>query len=193
LRSRSGTCPGFATSINASLAGDPRASARWLCCSRRVRVPYREVADLQQAVGWLREMHARTAVLDVEPLVAGWDTDSDDLRRGVDEAVVLLAEVSELEVVGFSTNSLRRLTGALTGDAFFITAARKPLRTRPYRHLPHPGIVVGDQLVTDGVLAWRLGFGFAHLHPEGRRPWGPAALHQIGRPLRRVLFHVVPN
>jgi hypothetical protein len=27
LRSRSGTCPGFATSINASLAGDPRASA----------------------------------------------------------------------------------------------------------------------------------------------------------------------
>jgi hypothetical protein len=154
-----------------------------------VRIPYREVADLAGAADWLRELNARTVVLDVEPLVAGWDTDAADLRRGVDEAVVLLAAVPALDVVGFATNSLRRLTGPPAGDAFFVTAARKPLLTRPYRDLPRPGVLVGDQLATDGVLAWRLGFAFAHVHHwRDRRPWGAAAMRLAGRPLRHLLF-----
>jgi len=154
-----------------------------------VRIPYRQIADLPAAVDWLRELQARTVVLDVEPLVASWDTDADQLRRGVDQAVALLAEVPGLQVVGFATNSLRRLSGELGDGAFFVTAARKPLLTRPYRELPKPGVLVGDQLLTDGVLAWRLGFAFAHLHHlPGRRPWGPAMLRQLGRPLRRLLF-----
>jgi predicted HAD superfamily phosphohydrolase YqeG len=50
-------------------------------------------------------------------------------------------------------------------------------------------VVVGDQLATDGVLAWRLGFAFAYVrHPEIRHPWGPALLRQLSRPLRRLLF-----
>jgi predicted HAD superfamily phosphohydrolase YqeG len=155
-----------------------------------VRIPYREVTDLAGVVDWLRELGARTVVLDVEPLVAGWDTDADQLRHGVDDAVGLLAEVPGLETVGFATNSLRRLTGTLSGGAFFVTAARKPLLTRPYRDLPRPAVLVGDQLLTDGLLAWRLGFAFAHLHhvSGGRRPVGPAILRQLGRPLRRLLF-----
>ena len=154
-----------------------------------MRVPYREVTDLAGVVDWLRELGARTVVLDVEPLVAGWDTDADQLRRGVDEVVALLAEVPGLEVVGFATNSLRRLSGALSDGAFFVTAARKPLLTRPYRNLPQPAVLVGDQLATDGVLAWRLGFAFAYVrHPEHRHPWGPAMLRRIGGPLRRLLF-----
>jgi predicted HAD superfamily phosphohydrolase YqeG len=155
-----------------------------------MRTAYREVTDLPGVAAWLRETGARTVVLDVEPLVAGWDTDAAVLRRGVDEAVALLAEVPGLEVVGFATNSLRRLTGAaLKSPGFFVAAARKPLRLRPYRDLPRPGVVVGDQLATDGLLAWRLGFGFAHLRQPGvRRPRGPAALGLLGRPLRRLLF-----
>jgi predicted HAD superfamily phosphohydrolase YqeG len=155
-----------------------------------VRIPYRAIADLPAAVDWLRELQARTVVLDVEPLVAGWDTDADQLRRGVDQTVALLSEVPGLEVVGFATNSLRHLTGELSDGAFFVNAARKPLLTRPYRELPKPGVLVGDQLLTDGLLAWRLGFAFAHLHQLGvRRPWGPAIMRQLGRPLRRLLFH----
>lgn len=154
-----------------------------------VRIPYREVANLPVAIDWLCELHARTVVLDVEPLVAGWDTDADQLRRGVDEAVALLAEVPGLEVVGFATNSLRKLTGVASGEAFFINAARKPLLTRPYRDLPKPGVLIGDQLLTDGLLAWRLGFAFAHVHHlEARRPLGPAIMRQLGRPLRSLLF-----
>jgi predicted HAD superfamily phosphohydrolase YqeG len=154
-----------------------------------VRVPYREVTDLDAVADWLRELRARTVILDVEPLVAGWDTGADELRRGVDEAVALLAEVPSLDAVGFATNSLRRLTGAPAGDAFFVTAARKPLLTRPYRDLPRPAVLVGDQLATDGVLAWRLGFAFAYLrHPESRHPRGPALLRLVSRPLRHLLL-----
>jgi hypothetical protein len=160
-----------------------------LCCSRLVRVPYREVSSLDAVADWLRELRARTIVLDVEPLVAGWDTGAEELRRGVDEAVALLAEVPGLDAVGFATNSLRRLSGAVAGDAFFVTAARKPLLTRPYRDLPRPAVLVGDQMATDGVLAWRLGFAFAYLrHPEPRHPGGPAVLRLLGAPLRHLLF-----
>jgi hypothetical protein len=50
-------------------------------------------------------------------------------------------------------------------------------------------VVVGDQLATDGVLAWRLGFAFAYVrHPEIRRPFGPTVLRALSRPLRRLLF-----
>jgi len=112
-----------------------------------VRVPYREVTNLSTVVDWLDELGARTVVLDVEPLVAVWDTGEAELERGVEEAVALLAEVPSLESVGFATNSLRRLSGAVAGDAFFVTAARKPLLTRPYRDLPHPGVVVRNRIV----------------------------------------------
>jgi hypothetical protein len=76
-----------------------------------MRTAYRDVADPAEAAAWLRELGARIVVLDVEPLVAGWDTDDDDLRRGEDDTVALLAGVPGLEVPGFATNSLRRLVG----------------------------------------------------------------------------------
>jgi hypothetical protein len=37
-----------------------------------VRIPYRQIADLTAAVDWPPELEARTVVLEVEPLVAGW-------------------------------------------------------------------------------------------------------------------------
>ena len=102
-----------------------------------------------------------------------WDTGDAELKRGVDEAVALLAEVPSLESVGFATNSLRRLSGAIAGNAFFVTAARKPLLTRPYKHLPHPGVVVGDQLATDGC--WPGGSASRSRTSATRRPAIPGA------------------
>lgn len=154
-----------------------------------MRTAYREVADLAGATAWVGELGASTVVLDVEPLVAVWDTDDAALRVGVEDAVALLAGVPGVEIVGFATNSLRRLTGVVPGGGLFVRAARKPLPTRPYRDLPRPAVLVGDQLLTDGLLAWRLGFAFAHVHSSALpRPWGPAALWLLGRPLRHLLF-----
>lgn len=153
-------------------------------------VPRREVAGLAETAAWVGELGARTALLDVEPLVAGWDTDAVHLRRGVDAAAAAMAAVPGLEVVGFATNSRRRLAGALgPAGAFYLATAGKPLRLRAYRDLPRPGVVVGDQVATDGLLAWRLGFAFAHVRPDGMIPRGPRAMRLLGRPLQGLLFH----
>jgi hypothetical protein len=72
---------------------------------------------------------------------------------------------------------------------FYLATAGKPLRIAPYRQLPRPGVVAGDQLTTDGVLACRLGFSFLHCRPHtGLVPLGPRIMHNLGRPLRPLLF-----
>jgi hypothetical protein len=161
------------------------------CWSGGMRVPYRGVTDLAAAVAWLRELEARTVVFDVEPFVAHWDSGATELRDGVDGVFTLLGTVPGLEVVGFATNSLRRHEGMLGGGevrAFYIATARKPLLTRPYRDLPRPAVLVGDQVATDGVLAWRLGYAFAHARHGQTLPWGPRAMRLLGRPLLRLIF-----
>jgi hypothetical protein len=156
-----------------------------------MRGAYRPVADLTEALAWAVELGARTVVFDVEPLVAAWNTDAQALRRGVDQVLARVDAVPRLEVVGFATNSLRRLDGPAgrgPGD-FYLAAARKPLLVGPYRELPRPGLLVGDQVATDGMLAWRLGYAFAHVRQVGlRAPIGTRLMRLIGSPLHPLLF-----
>jgi predicted HAD superfamily phosphohydrolase YqeG len=157
-----------------------------------MRVSYRRVHDLDDVMTWLTELGARTVIFDVEPLIALWDTGHDVLRQGVDATVDQVLTVKEIEVVGFATNSLRHLELNRNRDGvqvFYTSRAAKPFFPRRHRHLPHPAVLVGDQIATDGLLAWRLGFAFAHVqnsHPH--RPWGPRLMHQLGRPLATELF-----
>jgi hypothetical protein len=54
---------------------------------------------------------------------------------------------------------------------------------------PDREFVVGDQVATDGVLAWRLGYAFVHYTPDIRRvPLGPRLMRQVGRPILPLLF-----
>jgi hypothetical protein len=110
-----------------------------------------------------------------------------------------------VRAVVFSTNSSRRpsaLPAAPGGEADadglvglaglrveYVTSAAKPLRVAPYRDLPRPGAVIGDQLPTDGILAYRLGYLFLHYDPPyGHVPIGPRLMHRWGRVVRPVLF-----
>jgi hypothetical protein len=71
----------------------------------------------------------------------------------------------------------------------YVASAGKPLRTAPYRRLPEPGAVIGDQLATDGLLARRLGFTFLHWDPKlSGVPPGPMLLQQLGRLARPLFF-----
>ncbi len=71
----------------------------------------------------------------------------------------------------------------------YVAAARKPASIRPYRDLPRPGVVVGDQVATDGVLARRLGYAFIDYRPTFERiPLGPKLMHLLGRQLLSLLF-----
>jgi predicted HAD superfamily phosphohydrolase YqeG len=128
----------------------------------------------------------------VEPLVAWWDSDQQALDRGIAGVLGQLDELPQLRVLVFATNSARRPSAipAVPGvRVAYIASAGKPLRTAPYRGLPRPGVIIGDQLPTDGLLARRLGFTFLHWDPKLTGvPPGPRVLHQLGRLARPLLF-----
>lgn len=158
---------------------------------RCMRVPYRAVDDLDEVLAWQVELGARSVVLDVEPLVALWDTDEQVLRAGVDLVLDRFAGTAGVDVVAIATNSLRHLqVEPRQGvEVLYLSAARKPFALSQYERLPSPGIIVGDQIATDGVLARRLGFAFAHVqYSRFSPPRGPRLMRQVGKPLRGWLF-----
>lgn len=139
----------------------------------------------------IAERSARTVVIDVEPLVAVWDGSAEALDRGIDQVVELVASIPGVRVVCFATNSARRpsaLPRVPGFDVTYIASAGKPVRLRQYAGLPRPGVVVGDQVMTDGLLARRLGYGFLHYRPAQQAPAGPRVLDGIGQFARPLIF-----
>jgi len=157
-----------------------------------VRGIYHPGADLDGLLDKAAELSAKTLILDVEPLVAYWDNGQDALDRGVAEILAKAAAVPGVAVVCFSTNSLRRPTTVPTAPGIrvvYLASARKPLWIAPYADFPRPGVVIGDQVVTDGLLARRLGYTFLHYRPaQHRSPWGPRLLDYGGRLARPLFF-----
>ena len=163
---------------------------------------YERVTSLAELFARVRELALATLIFDIEPLVTPWDGGQPGLDRGVAEIVGRAETVPSVRAVVFSTNSARRpsVLPADPGDARpggdgaglrveYVASAAKPLRIAPYRDLPRPGAVIGDQLPTDGVLAYRLGYLFLHYDPPyGDVPIGPRLMHRWGRAVRPVLF-----
>jgi predicted HAD superfamily phosphohydrolase YqeG len=157
-----------------------------------MRPDYARVSGLDELVSQLGLIGARTVIVDVEPMVAYWDSGQQLLDRGVALVTRAVAETPGVQVVCLATNSLRRPSAlaAIEGVRLeYRASAAKPLRTRPYRNFPRPGVVVGDQLVTDGALARRLRYAFVQFcQPAGRPPAGPWLMAQIGHAVRPLLF-----
>lgn len=157
-----------------------------------MRARYERHTELDETLRRVRELSARTVIFDVEPLVAYWDGGQDALDQGIDRVLAQLADAPELRVACFATNSLRRPSRhpQVTGvRVIYVAAAGKPLRTAAYQGFRRPGVVIGDQVATDGVLARRLGYVFLHYCPHlDRTPAGPRLMHQCGRLVRPLLF-----
>jgi hypothetical protein len=116
----------------------------------------------------------------------------DALDRGVGLVVARMAALPGLRVVCFATNSRRRpsaLPSAGDVRVVCLTDARKPVRTSPYAEFPRPGVVIGDQVATDGVLARRLDYTFLQYHPRlDDTPPGSRLMDYCGRLVRPLLF-----
>jgi predicted HAD superfamily phosphohydrolase YqeG len=157
-----------------------------------VRTAYELVAGLADALRRAGEMSAKTVVFDVEPLVAFWDSGQEALDRGVVDVLGQAAAVAGVRVVCFSTNSARRpsvVPGHAGVRVVYLASAGKPLRTAQYQAFPRPGVMVGDQVATDGMLARRLGYAFLRYCPEpGQVPAGPRLMDWGGRLVRPLLF-----
>ena len=157
-----------------------------------MKAAYYRAADLDGLLAKAAELSAKTLVFDIEPLVAYWDNGQEALDVGVARILTEAATVPGVEVVCFSTNSIRRpstLPSHPGVRVVYLAHARKPLWIAPYAQFPKPGVVIGDQIATDGLLARRLGYAFLHYSPPHfRPPWGPRLLNYGGRIARPVLF-----
>jgi hypothetical protein len=146
-------------------------------------------ADLFAAA---RELAVRTMIFDVEPLVTPWHSSQESLDRGLGRILADVRTVPSVRIVVFATNSARSPSVVPSGDGIqvrYLASAEKPLRIAPYQGLPRPGAVAGDQLPTDGALAYRLGFTFLHYVPQlSGVPLGPGLMHRWGELVRPLLF-----
>jgi hypothetical protein len=159
---------------------------------------YERVTSVAELFARVGELALATLIFDIEPLVAPWDGGQPGLDRGVAEILDQAEAVPSVRAVVFSTNSARRPSavpavapgpGRAELRVEYVASAAKPLRIAPYRDLPRPGAVIGDQLPTDGILAYRLGYLFLHYDPPyGHVPIGPRLMHRWGRVVRPVLF-----
>ena len=150
------------------------------------------VTGLADLFAEARELSVRTMIFDVEPLVAPWHGSQESLDQGIARILGDARRVPSVRVVIFATNSARRPSALPVCDGLqvrYLASAEKPLRTAPYHDLPRPGAVAGDQLPTDGILAYRLGFTFLHYAPKLTGvPFGPGLMHRWGELVRPVLF-----
>jgi hypothetical protein len=158
-----------------------------------MRADYQQFSDQDELLSGVEALSPKTVIFDVEPLVASWNTGSSELTGGVERIAAKLSAISGIEFIGFVTNSRRHIpvTGQAGGPrVFFASSAHKPLLTGPYHRLPRPGVVVGDQLATDGIFAWRLGFVFLHYQPgAGESPAGVRIMNLTGSLLRPLFFN----
>jgi predicted HAD superfamily phosphohydrolase YqeG len=150
-----------------------------------MRTSYEQFTELRDVLARARELSVRTMIFDVEPLVAWWDSGQESLDRGVAAVVSELGELPDVRVVVFATNSARRPSAipSLPGvQVTYLASAGKPGRTAPYRALPRPGAVIGDQVATDGLLARRLGYTFLYWSPRlASVPLRPRLMGLLGR------------
>jgi hypothetical protein len=153
---------------------------------------YERLTELSDVLARASELSARTLIFDVEPLVAWWDTSQQALDQGIAGIVAQLDQVPAVRDVMFATNSARRpsaLPPVPGVRVSYLASAGKPLRTGPYRGLPGPGAVIGDQVLTDGLLGYRLGFTFLHWDPRlAGVPPGPRLMRLLGRLGRPLVF-----
>jgi hypothetical protein len=70
----------------------------------------------------------------------------------------------------------------------YLASAGKPLRTTAYQRFPRPGVVIGDQVATDGILARRLGYAFILVDRPAGAPVGPRLMAAAGRLVHPLLF-----
>jgi predicted HAD superfamily phosphohydrolase YqeG len=157
-----------------------------------VRSRYEHLTELDDVLDRARELSMRALIVDVEPLVSWWDNRQESLDWGVSMIVGKVSMLPTVRVLVFATNSVRRPTVVPVArdiEVQYVASAGKPLRTAPYRGLPRPGAVVGDQVPTDGLLARRLGFTFLHYQPRlADVPPGPRLMHRLGQLAVPLLF-----
>ena len=151
------------------------------------RVTIRDVRSLDDVGAFLASGDRRKVlILDVDNTLAPQGAPLDEFGVLVNGAIDRFEAGPGVDRVIALTNGPQRDVPRM------VSRGNKPWTTRRRLGLKEvrlPIVVVGDQVLTDGVLAWRLGATFLHLviddEKEGRRQ---AAMRRIGKVVMRLFF-----
>lgn len=125
------------------------------------RVPQIQVRNLDDVAAFAQSAPS--------PVTLVFDVDNTIVPQGVDPAVFVAevnAAIDRFEALAQVARVIVLTNGPERGVPRMVTRGNKPWTSR--RRLGLRGVtagivVVGDQVLTDGVLAWRLGATFLHL------------------------------
>lgn len=123
-------------------------------------------------------------IIDLEPMLLAWDEPDD---RAAAAIAFLLDRVGDRSPVLVLTNSRRAVPAHLAEQ--FRNRANKPWRLPLGIVDTGRVVVIGDTILTDGLLAWRLGATFVSVDRPSRTPWWPRLQGLLDGLWRRVLFY----
>ena len=151
------------------------------------RVPMRDLQSLDEVMAFVESTDGqKVIVFDVDNTLAPQDVPLKEFGRLVNSAIDRVEANPSIARVIALTNGPQREVPRM------ISRGNKPWTTRRrlgLRGSSAPLVVVGDQVLTDGLLAWRLGATFLHLviddESEERRQ---AVMRRIGSIVVVILF-----
>jgi hypothetical protein len=150
------------------------------------------VYDREAVLAALGALQPATLIVDVQPFVAPWSCSSDAIFPSVVALSQYFADATpDLRTLVFSTNARpasRQLLQQARPQVTFVSGARKPWSTSYLVGAPQPILVLGDQIITDGLLAFRLRGYFLHWRTCGHIPWWPRLQTVIGMPVAKLMF-----
>ena len=130
-----------------------------------------------------------TRIFDVDGTVVRQGAPPDEFTHAVNRAIGLLEDLQQVDRAIPLTN------GAERGVPRLVSRGNKPWTTRRRLGISRTDrvVVVGDQVLTDGVLARRLAIAFIHLVIDDRKePPAQVRLRRRGRWFERLLFKPSP-
>jgi hypothetical protein len=152
------------------------------------RCPLHDVRDMAEALDWVaRQAQAHLVLVDVEPGLAPWGAPADRIAGALARAQAAIESMPVRHEVRFVSNA-RFENGAAVAPVVLVAAARKPFTRGLDSPRGLPRIVIGDQCLTDGLLAVRTRATFVRLRfRNGHVPLWPR-LQNIAGWLVRPLF-----
>jgi hypothetical protein len=150
------------------------------------RTPLRAVSSLDEVATAVGDRTTKVVLIfDVDNTLVPQGMDPDRLGPIVNETIDRFAARPDVERVIALTN------GPPRGGARMESRGNKPWTTRRRLGVTRgqPMVVVGDQILIDGVLAWRLGATFLHLVVDAdNEDARQARMRRIGGWVRGLLF-----
>ena len=154
------------------------------------RQPRATVGSLPAVLAVIERLKPATLVVDIEPLVARWGAPDSAFSVGASDLIRTAGDLPSVGSIVFTSNSTRDRPGLMLVSHVCVSVvpnARKPWRAAYLRNAATPVVVVGDQILTDGLMAWRLQSPFLHYNVGGGPPW-PRLQAIVGNLLAPILF-----